>query len=132
MTASGAFSSNSPVTNVDVLIVGAGFSGICMGIKLLEAGMQSFLIIEKGEEIGGIVPHITLKSIAKDEPPEEEVLVDRPEVKSGTIRVTGPFTFEATIPTPVDWEGDSGADFSPLHRPDGRECRGGLATHRWQ
>jgi len=53
MTASGAFSSNSPVTNVDVLIVGAGFSGICMGIKLLEAGMQSFLIIEKGEEIGG-------------------------------------------------------------------------------
>ena len=53
MTASGAFSSNSPVTNVDVLIVGAGFSGICMGIKLLEAGMQSFLIIEKSEEIGG-------------------------------------------------------------------------------
>src|SRR5439155_4567481 len=53
MTASGAFSSNSPVTNVDVLIVGAGFSGICMGIKLLEAGMQSFLIIEKSAEIGG-------------------------------------------------------------------------------
>src|SRR5438105_14499112 len=53
MTASGAFSSNSPVTNVDVLIIGAGFSGICMGIKLLEAGMQSFLIFEKSEEIGG-------------------------------------------------------------------------------
>ncbi len=53
MTASGAFSSNSRVTNVDVLIVGAGFSGICMGIKLLEAGMQSFLIFEKSEEIGG-------------------------------------------------------------------------------
>lgn len=61
---------------------------------------------QKGEEIGGIVPHITLKSIANNEPPKEEVLVDRPEVKSGVTRVTGPFWFEATIPTPVDWEGD--------------------------
>jgi len=34
---------------------------------------------KKGEEIGGIVPHITLKSIAQNEPPDEEVLVDRPE-----------------------------------------------------
>ena len=32
----------------------------------------------KGEEVGGIVPHITLKSIANAEPPDEEVLVDRP------------------------------------------------------
>lgn len=38
---------------VDVLIVGAGFSGIGMGIKLLEAGIRSFLIIEKSAEIGG-------------------------------------------------------------------------------
>jgi len=58
----------------------------------------------KGEEVGGIVPHITLKSIANNEPPEEEVLVDRPETINSTTRVTGPFTFEATIPTPVDWE----------------------------
>ena len=52
----------------------------------------------KGEEVGGIVPHITLKSIANNEPPAEEVLVGRPEVKSGTVRVCGPFTFEATLP----------------------------------
>jgi adenine-specific DNA-methyltransferase len=61
---------------------------------------------KKGEEVGGIVPHITLKSIANNEPPAEEVLVDRPEVENGITRVTGPFCFEATIPTPVDWEGD--------------------------
>ncbi len=60
----------------------------------------------KGEEIGGIVPHITLKSIANDEPPEQEVLVDRPEITKGITRVSGPFCVEATIPTPVDWEGD--------------------------
>jgi cation diffusion facilitator CzcD-associated flavoprotein CzcO len=39
--------------SVDVLIVGAGFSGLCMGIKLLEAGEKNFLIIEKSEDIGG-------------------------------------------------------------------------------
>ncbi len=65
---------------------------------------------KKGEEVGGIVPHVTLKSIANNEPPEEEVLVDRPEVDNKYVRVTGPFAFEATIPTPVDWEGDGVED----------------------
>jgi adenine-specific DNA-methyltransferase len=53
----------------------------------------------KGEHVGGIVPHVTLKSIANGEPPDVEVLVDRPEVVPGITRVTGPFVFEATIPT---------------------------------
>lgn len=65
---------------------------------------------KKGEEVGGIVPHVTLKSIANDEPPDEEVLVDRPEELKGITRVTGTFAFEATIPTPVDWEGDGVED----------------------
>ena len=73
----------------------------------------------KGEEIGGIVPHITLKSIANNEPPAEEVLVDRPEIDNKITRVSGPFCVEATIPTPVDWEGDgvedSGAGTAELH-----------------
>ena len=56
---------------------------------------------KKGEEVGGIVPHITLKSIANNERPEEEILVDRPETLKGITRVTGAFTLEATIPTPV-------------------------------
>jgi adenine-specific DNA-methyltransferase len=73
----------------------------------------------KGEEVGGIVPHVTLKSIANNEPPAEEVLVDRPEIKKGIVRVCGPFTFEATIPTPIDFEGDgiedSGAGAAEEH-----------------
>jgi adenine-specific DNA-methyltransferase len=56
---------------------------------------------KKGEEIGGIVPHITLESIANNEPPKEEVLVDRPEVDNKITRVTGPFCVEGTIPTPI-------------------------------
>jgi adenine-specific DNA-methyltransferase len=59
----------------------------------------------KGEEVGGIVPHVTLKSVANNEPPDEEVLVDRPTSDNKITRVTGPFCFEATIPTPMDWEG---------------------------
>ena len=61
----------------------------------------------KGEDVGGIVPHVTLKSIANAEPPDEEVLVDRPEENGKLTRVSGPFTFEATIPTPMDWETDT-------------------------
>ena len=72
---------------------------------------------KKGEEVGGIVPHVTLKSIANSEPPQEEVLVDRPEVQSGITRVTGPFCVEGTIPTPVDWEGD-GQEDSGSNRAD--------------
>lgn len=59
---------------------------------------------KKGEEVGGIVPHITLKSIANSEPPQEEVLVDRPETLDNIVRVAGPFTVEATIPSPIDLE----------------------------
>ncbi|MDO8943579.1 MAG: site-specific DNA-methyltransferase, partial [Desulfobacterales bacterium] len=65
---------------------------------------------KKGEEVGGIVPHVTLKSIANNEPPDEEVLVDRPEIDNKFVRVTGPFAVEATIPTPVDWEEDGVED----------------------
>jgi cation diffusion facilitator CzcD-associated flavoprotein CzcO len=39
--------------SVEVLIVGAGFSGLCMAIKLLESGMKDFLLIEKSDDIGG-------------------------------------------------------------------------------
>lgn len=68
----------------------------------------------KGEEVGGLVPHITLKSIANDEPPAMEVLVDRPEEVSGVTRVAGPFVVEATIapvqPLELAGDGDSATD----------------------
>ncbi|MGI8907544.1 MAG: site-specific DNA-methyltransferase [Candidatus Sumerlaeaceae bacterium] len=65
---------------------------------------------KKGEEVGGIVPHITLGSIANDEPPKEEVLVDRPEEVPGVVRVSGNFCVEATIPGPVDMDRDGEDD----------------------
>ena len=64
---------------------------------------------KKGEEVGGIVPHITLKSIANNEPPAEEVLVDKPQEESGTMRITGPFCVEAVMPTPLSPGGEGDA-----------------------
>lgn len=55
----------------------------------------------KGEEVGGIVPHVTLKSIANDEPAAEEVLVDKPEIERNVTRISGPFCVEAVLPTPL-------------------------------
>jgi adenine-specific DNA-methyltransferase len=64
----------------------------------------------KGEEVGGLIPHITLKSIANDEPPATEVLTDRPEENKKVTRVAGPFVVEATIAPPqvVELEPDPG------------------------
>ncbi len=42
-----------------------------------------------------IVPHVTLASIANNEPSKEETLYDQPFIEKGKIRVTGPFTVEA-------------------------------------
>jgi adenine-specific DNA-methyltransferase len=64
----------------------------------------------KGEEVGGIVPHVTLRAIANNEPPPEEVLVDRPEADTKITRVTGPFVVEATIPTPLELDGEPDAE----------------------
>ncbi len=46
------------------------------------------------------VPHITLKSIANNEPPAQETLYDQPLVDNKRVRITGPFTVEA-VPAPV-------------------------------
>lgn len=46
------------------------------------------------------VPHITLKSIANNEPAAPETLYDQPYIDNSKTRVTGPFTVEA-VPAPM-------------------------------
>lgn len=41
------------IQEVDVAILGAGFGGLCMAIKLREAGNDNFVILEKGSDVGG-------------------------------------------------------------------------------
>ncbi len=56
------------------------------------------------------VPHITLKSLANDEPPATETLYDQPETDKKKLRVSGPFTvetlqnFEPVSPEDLDRE----------------------------
>ena len=44
------------------------------------------------------VPHITLRSLANDEEPGQEVLFDQPFENKDIVRVTGPFTVESLSP----------------------------------
>ena len=36
-----------------IVIIGAGFSGIGLGVYLKKAGIQDFVILEKAKEVGG-------------------------------------------------------------------------------
>lgn len=52
----------------DVVIVGAGFSGIGAAIKLDEAGFGDFLILEQGDGVGGAWHFNTYPGVAVDIP----------------------------------------------------------------
>jgi adenine-specific DNA-methyltransferase len=70
---------------------------------------------KKGEETGGLVPRITLRSIANDEDPKLEVLVDRAEVNDKITRVCGTFTVEATIQAAMSLQEDATAPQQPIN-----------------
>lgn len=66
------------------------------------------------------VPHITLKSIANNEPPATETLYDQPLLEKSKTRITGPFTVEA-VPAPYaksfdDLENDDTASDTSIAR----------------
>ncbi|MFQ6115401.1 MAG: DNA methyltransferase, partial [bacterium] len=68
--------------------------------RLMTAVYDYYELAHPDEGVGSgfrykTVPHITLKSIANNEPPAQETLYDQPFVDKSRIRVTGPFTVEA-------------------------------------
>ena len=44
---------NSSIERVQVAIIGTGFAGLAMAIKLEEAGFSSFVLLEKSHQVGG-------------------------------------------------------------------------------
>ena len=73
--------------------------------RLMTAVFDYYELAHPHEGVGSgfkykTVPHITLKSIANNEPPGQETLYDQPFMDSKRLRVTGPFTVEA-VPAPV-------------------------------
>ncbi len=55
-------------TEVEVAIVGAGFSGLGMAIRLKHEGREDFVVLERGEEVGGTWWHNTYPGCACDVP----------------------------------------------------------------
>lgn len=45
---------NAPASTSRVLIVGAGFGGITLGVELLRSGIRDFVILEKAGTVGGV------------------------------------------------------------------------------
>jgi len=73
--------------------------------RLMTANFDYYQLAQPDEGVSSgfkykTVPHITLKSIANNEPPNEETLYDQPYVDNKKVRVTGPFTVEA-VPAPM-------------------------------
>ena len=73
--------------------------------RLMTAVFDYYELAQPQEGVGSgfrykTVPHITLKSIANNEPPAQEILYDQPFVDSSRVRVSGPFTVEA-VPAPI-------------------------------
>ena len=58
----------SSVRHVEVLIVGAGFSGIGAAIRLERAGRGNFLVIERAADVGGTWRDNTYPGAACDVP----------------------------------------------------------------
>jgi cation diffusion facilitator CzcD-associated flavoprotein CzcO len=56
------------VITVDVVVIGAGFSGIGAGIKLRQAGFHDFVILEAADDLGGTWRDNTYPGIAVDIP----------------------------------------------------------------
>ena len=54
--------------HVSVLVVGAGFGGLAMAIKLDEAGRDDFLVVERGSDVGGTWRDNTYPGAACDVP----------------------------------------------------------------
>lgn len=67
----------------------------------------------EGIEVGGLVPKITLQSIATNENAGDRIISDRPEIIRNITRVCGPFTVEATIQSAMIMGDDDGASALP-------------------
>jgi len=94
--------------------------------RLMTAVYDYYKLAHPEEGVGSgfcykTVPHVTLKSIANNEPPATETLYDQPYVDTGKKRVSGPLTVEA-VPAPIVLSVD---DLLPS--PAGSEARQEMA-----
>jgi cation diffusion facilitator CzcD-associated flavoprotein CzcO len=68
VAASGGLEEDDPIASPDVLIVGAGFAGIGMALRMLGEGFTDFLVIERSDDVGGTWRENTYPGCACDIP----------------------------------------------------------------
>ena len=56
------------IETFEVAIIGAGFAGLCMAAKLREAGIRDFVVLERGDSVGGTWRDNTYPGCACDVP----------------------------------------------------------------
>jgi cation diffusion facilitator CzcD-associated flavoprotein CzcO len=57
-----------PITITDVLIIGAGFSGLAAAVRISRTGKFSYLVVEQGDDVGGTWRENTYPGCACDIP----------------------------------------------------------------
>ncbi|MEA2312774.1 MAG: hypothetical protein QOE28_2742, partial [Solirubrobacteraceae bacterium] len=106
---------------VDVAIVGSGFAGIGMGVRLAKAGFSDYAILERGDDVGGtwfwntypgcgcdVPSHLYSFSFAPN-PDWTRTYSKQPEIGAYLRRVarelgTAERTYLATAVTGADWD----------------------------
>src|SRR6476620_1551561 len=67
----GGVQMDQPTTRADhvpIVVIGAGFAGIGLAVKLREAGFRDFVILERGSDLGGTWSANTYPGCACDVP----------------------------------------------------------------
>jgi adenine-specific DNA-methyltransferase len=75
------------------------------------------------------VPHVTVKSLANNEPTDSETLYDQPITDSSKVRVSGPFTVEA-VPAPTVRSLDELDEARKIEHADNSVARSGATLRQ--
>jgi cation diffusion facilitator CzcD-associated flavoprotein CzcO len=68
LTSNGEAAGDRPVLDVEAVIIGSGFAGLGMAVRLLRDGVNDFVVLERGDEVGGTWRDNTYPGAACDVP----------------------------------------------------------------
>jgi cation diffusion facilitator CzcD-associated flavoprotein CzcO len=76
--------------SLSIAIVGAGMSGLCMAAKLQDAGIDTFTVFEKADEVGGTWRDNTYPGLSCDVPSRFYTYSFRPNPEWSRFMSPGP------------------------------------------
>jgi cation diffusion facilitator CzcD-associated flavoprotein CzcO len=68
LTPTGGDAADTGARDVEVVIIGSGFAGLGMAVRLLRDGVRDFVVLERGDEVGGTWRDNTYPGAACDVP----------------------------------------------------------------